>query len=75
VHPRGLTDAELAEYLLAPGRSILGMQDALKKLYDTCWYIEQTKSGRYSVQSAQESERTGQQLHQGLHQRRPRCQD
>jgi len=47
VHPRGLTDAELAEYLLAPGRSILGMQDALKKLYDTCWYIEQTKSGRY----------------------------
>jgi hypothetical protein len=37
----------LAEYLLAPGRSILGLQDALKKLYDTCWYIEQTKSGRY----------------------------
>lgn len=47
VHPRGLTDAELAEYLLAPGQSILGMQDALKKLYDTCWYIEQTRSGRY----------------------------
>jgi hypothetical protein len=47
VHPRGLTDAELAEYLLAPGQSITGMQDALKKLYDTCWYIEQTKSGRY----------------------------
>ena len=47
VHPRGLTDAELAEYLLAPGRSILGLQDTLKKLYDTCWYIEQTKSGRY----------------------------
>jgi hypothetical protein len=47
VHPRGLTDAELAEYLLAPGQTILGMQDALKKLYDTCWYIEQTKSGRY----------------------------
>lgn len=47
VHPRGLTDAELAEYLLAPSRSILGLQDALKKLYDTCWYIEQTKSGRY----------------------------
>jgi hypothetical protein len=47
VHPRGLTDAELAEYLLAPGRSILGMPDALKKLYDNCWYIEQTKSGRY----------------------------
>ena len=47
VHPHGLTDAELAEYLLAPGRSILGLQDALKKLYDTCWYIEQTKSGRY----------------------------
>ena len=47
VHPRGLTDAELAEYLLAPGRSIVGMQDALKKLYDNCWYIEQTKSGRY----------------------------
>jgi len=47
VHPRGLTDAELAEYLLAPGRSIIGMPDALKKLYDNCWYIEQTKSGRY----------------------------
>ena len=47
VHPRGLTDAELAEYLLEPGHSILGLQDALKKLYDTCWYIEQTKSGRY----------------------------
>lgn len=47
VHPRGLTDAELAEYMLAPGRSILGLHDALKKLYDTCWYIEQTKSGRY----------------------------
>jgi hypothetical protein len=47
VHPRGLTDAELAEYLMAPGQSITGMQDALKKLYDTGWYIEQTKSGRY----------------------------
>lgn len=47
IHPRGLTDSELAEYLLAPGRTILGLQDALKKLYDTCWYIEQTKSGRY----------------------------
>ena len=47
VHPRGLTDAELAEYLLAPGRSIVGMPDALKKLYDNCWYVEQTKSGRY----------------------------
>ena len=47
VHPRGLTESELAEYLLAPGRSILGLHDTLKKLYDTCWYIEQTKSGRY----------------------------
>jgi len=47
VHPRGLTDSELAEYLLAPGHSILGFADALKKIYDTCWYIEQTKSGRY----------------------------
>ncbi len=47
VHPHGLTDGELAEYLLAPGRSILGLHDALKKLYDNCWYIEQTKSGRY----------------------------
>jgi len=47
VHPRGLTPAELAEYLVAPGHTILGLQDALKKLYDTCWYIEQTKSGRY----------------------------
>lgn len=47
IHPRGLTDAELAEYLLAPGGSIVGLPDALKKLYDNCWYIEQTKSGRY----------------------------
>lgn len=47
VHPHGLTTGELAEYLLAPGQSIIGMPDALKKLYDTCWYIEQTKSGRY----------------------------
>ncbi len=47
INPRGLTDAELAEYLLAPGQSILGLRDALKKLYDTCWYIEQTKSGGY----------------------------
>ena len=47
VHPRGLTEAELAEYLIAPSQSILGMPDALKKIYDTCWYIEQTKSGRY----------------------------
>jgi hypothetical protein len=47
VHPRGLTTGELAEYLLAPGQSIIGMPDALKKLYDNCWYIEQTKSGRY----------------------------
>lgn len=47
VRPRGLTEAEVAEYALAPGRSILGMRDALKKLYDTCWYIEQTQSGRY----------------------------
>jgi hypothetical protein len=47
VHPRGLTDAELAEYLLTPGQSIVGMPDALKQLYDNCWYIELTKSGRY----------------------------
>jgi hypothetical protein len=47
VHPHGLTTGELAEYLLAPGQSIIGMPDALKKLYDSCWYIEQTKSGRY----------------------------
>jgi hypothetical protein len=47
VQPRGLTVGELAEYLLAPGQSIMGMPDALKKLYDNCWYIEQTKSGRY----------------------------
>jgi hypothetical protein len=47
VHPRGLTEAELAEYLLAPGRSIQGLHEALKQLYDTCWYIEQTQSGRY----------------------------
>lgn len=47
VHPHGLTPGELAEYLLAPEQSIIGMPDALKKLYDTCWYIEQTKSGRY----------------------------
>lgn len=50
IRPRGLTAAELAEYLMAPGRSISGMQDALKRLYDTCWYIEQTKSGRYFFQ-------------------------
>jgi len=47
IRPLGLTEAELAEYALAPGRSILGMHDALKRLYDTCWYIEQTQSGRY----------------------------
>ncbi len=47
VHPQGLTVEELAEYLLAPGQSIIGMPEALKKLYDNCWYIEQTKSGRY----------------------------
>ncbi len=47
IHPRGLTTGELAEYLLAPGHSIMGLPDALKKLYDNCWYIEQTKSGRY----------------------------
>ena len=47
VRPKGLTEAELAEYALAPGRNILGLRDALKKLYDTCWYIEQTQSGRY----------------------------
>ena len=45
--PLGLSSAEIAENLIAPGRSILGLQDALKKLYDTCWYIEQTKSERY----------------------------
>jgi hypothetical protein len=47
IRPRGLTDDELAEYLLAPGSSIMGLRDALKKLYDNCWYIEQTSSGRY----------------------------
>jgi len=26
------------------------MRDALKRLYDTCWYIQQTKSGRYLFQ-------------------------
>ena len=47
LNPVGLSSAELAEFLIAPGRSILGLQDALKKLYDTCWYIEQTTSERY----------------------------
>ncbi len=47
INPAGLKDSELAEYLLAPGQSILGMRDALKKIYDTCWYIEQNRSGRY----------------------------
>lgn len=47
VRPKGISDAELAEYLLAPGQSIIGMKDALKKLYDTCWYIEQYRSGQY----------------------------
>ncbi len=47
VQSHGVSNAELAEYLLAPGQSILGMQDTLKKLYDNCWYIEQTRSGRY----------------------------
>ena len=47
VRPKGISDAELAEYLLAPGQSIIGMKDALKKLYDTCWYIEQYRSGHY----------------------------
>lgn len=50
INPRGLTEPELAEYLLAPGHSIRGMRDALKRLYDTCWYIQQTKSGRYLFQ-------------------------
>lgn len=44
---RGLSDAEIAEYLIAPGKDIAGFQDALKHLYDNCWYIEQKKSGRY----------------------------
>jgi len=47
VHPVCLTKEELAEYLLAPGQSIVGLPDALKKLYDNCWYIELTRSGRY----------------------------
>lgn len=47
VRPKGISEAELAEYLLAPGQSIIGMKDALKKLYDTCWYIEQYRSGHY----------------------------
>lgn len=47
VRPQGLKESEIAEYLLAPGQSVLGVRDALKKLHDTCWYIEQTKSGRY----------------------------
>lgn len=47
LNPPGLTAAELAEFLLAPGQSVLGLHDALKKLHDTCWYLEQTKSGRY----------------------------
>lgn len=47
VRPKGISEAELAEYLLAPGQTIIGMKDALKKLYDTCWYIEQYRSGHY----------------------------
>lgn len=47
VRPKGINEAELAEYLLAPGQSIIGMKDALKKLYDTCWYIEQFRTGHY----------------------------
>lgn len=47
VRPHGLTTGELAEYLLAPGQSIVGLPEALKNLYDNCWYIEVTRSGRY----------------------------
>jgi hypothetical protein len=50
IQPRGFALAELAEYLLAPGQSILGLQETLDKLYDTCWYIEKTRSERYFFQ-------------------------
>ena len=47
IHPRGLREEELAEYLIAPGQSIVGMRDTLKDIYTNCWYIEQTNAGRY----------------------------
>ncbi len=47
IRPRGLTDRELAEYLIAPRQPITGLQNALKQIYDACWYIEQTQSSRY----------------------------
>ncbi len=47
VQPRGLSFAELAEYLLAPNQPVFGLQDVLKRLYDTCWYIEKTKTEHY----------------------------
>jgi len=47
VRPQGLKDSEIAEYLSAPGVDIGGLQDTLKRLGETCWYIEQTKGGSY----------------------------
>ena len=47
IHPRGLSEEELIEYLIAPGQSITGLNNALKAIFDTCWYVEQTPSGRY----------------------------
>ncbi len=75
VHPRGLTEAELAEYLLAPGRSIQGLHEALKQLYDTCWYIEQTQSGRYRFNRHKNLNAQVNRLRQHLRHRRPVCTD
>lgn len=47
IRPQGLSEAEIAEYLLSPNQSILGVREALRKLHDTCWYVELTKDGRY----------------------------
>jgi len=47
MHARGLLKEELAEYMAAPGLNLSDLGPMLEELGRDCWYIEQTRNGRY----------------------------
>ena len=53
MHARGLSKEELAEYLAAPGRDLPDLGSVLEGLSRACWYIEQSREGRYSFNKQQ----------------------
>ena len=45
--PLGIRAGELAAFVASPETELSGLSDALKRLSQTCWYLEQHRDGRY----------------------------